>query len=128
MDKTTGVRSDHTVILTAIGSAKVYPDPLRRVSYLVVETRKRFKFLTNDFTFPALTIAQIYKSRWQVECSSVDQAAPAHQGLLRYQRERGEDANLDRGVGLRAGGNRFAGRQLNREGAGLWSSRNDRSS
>jgi hypothetical protein len=67
VDKATGVRSDHTVILTAINSAIVYPDPLRRVSYLDVETRKRFKFLTNNFTLPALTIAQIYKSRWQVE-------------------------------------------------------------
>jgi hypothetical protein len=67
VDKATGVRSDHTVILTAIGSARVYPDPLRRVSYLDVETRKRFKFLTNNFTLPALTIALIYKARWQVE-------------------------------------------------------------
>jgi hypothetical protein len=67
VDKTTGVRSDHTVILTAIGSAKAYPEALRRVSYLDVETRKRFKFLTNNFTLPALTIAQIYKCRWQVE-------------------------------------------------------------
>ena len=67
VDKTTGVRSDHTVILTAIDSAKAYPDPLRRVSYLDVETRKRFQFLTNNFTLPALTITQIYKSRWQVE-------------------------------------------------------------
>jgi hypothetical protein len=67
VDKTTGVRSDHTVIPTAIDSAKAYPDPLRRVSYLDVETRKRFKFLTNNFTLPALTIAQVYKCRWQVE-------------------------------------------------------------
>jgi Domain of unknown function (DUF4372)/Transposase DDE domain len=67
VDKTTGVRSDHTVILTAINSAEAYPDSLRRVSYLDVATRKRFKFLTNNFTLPALTIAQIYKSRWQVE-------------------------------------------------------------
>jgi hypothetical protein len=67
VDEATGVRSDHTVILTAIDSAKVYPDALRRVSYLDVETRKRFKFLTNNFTLPALTIALIYKSRWQVE-------------------------------------------------------------
>jgi IS4 transposase len=67
VDKTTGVRSDHAVILTAIDSAKVYPDPLRRVSYLDVETRKRFKFLTNNFALPALTIAKIYKCRWQVE-------------------------------------------------------------
>jgi hypothetical protein len=67
VDKTTGVRSDQTVILTAIDSAKAYPEPLRRIGYLDVPTRKRFKFLTNNFTLPALTIAQIHKSRWQVE-------------------------------------------------------------
>jgi IS4 transposase len=67
VDKATGVRSDHTVILTAINSVKAYPDQLRRVSYLDVKTRKRFKFLTNNFMLPAVTIAQIYKSRWQVE-------------------------------------------------------------
>ncbi len=67
VDKSTGVRSDHTVILTAIASAKAYPDPLRRVSYFDAETGKRLKFLTNNFRLPALTIAEIYKSRWQVE-------------------------------------------------------------
>ena len=67
VDKTTGVRSDHIVVLTAIDSAKAYPATLRRVSYLDVKTRKRFKFLTNNFALPALTIAQIYKCRWQVE-------------------------------------------------------------
>src|SRR3977135_1252920 len=65
VDKTTGVRSDHTVILTAIDSAKAYPDSLRRITYLDLETRRRFKFLTNNFTLPALTIALIYKARWQ---------------------------------------------------------------
>jgi transposase len=67
VDKSTGIRSDQTVILTAIESAKVYPDVLRRVSFYDVETDKRLKFLTNNFVLPALTIAQIYKSRWQVE-------------------------------------------------------------
>jgi len=67
VDNSTGVGSDHTVILTAIDSAKAYPEALRRVSYLDIETRKRFKFLTNNFTLPALTIAQIYKCRRQVE-------------------------------------------------------------
>ncbi len=41
VDKSTGVRSDHTVILTTIESAKAYPDPLRRVSYLDVENQRR---------------------------------------------------------------------------------------
>jgi len=67
VNQSSGVRSDHTVILTASNSAMAYPDALRRVSYLDVETRKRFKFLTNNFTLPALTITQIYKARWQVE-------------------------------------------------------------
>jgi hypothetical protein len=67
VDKSTGVRSDHTVILTAMQSAKVYPDALRRVSYFDAETNKRLKFLTNNFTLPALTIAQTYRCRWQVE-------------------------------------------------------------
>ena len=59
--------SDQTVILTSFESASVYPDALRRVSYFDVETNRRLKFLTNNFTLPALTIAQIYKCRWQVE-------------------------------------------------------------
>ena len=67
VDRSTGLRSDHTVILTPFNSAQAYPDPLRRVSYFDAETNKRLKFLTNNFTLPALTIAQIYKSRWQVE-------------------------------------------------------------
>jgi hypothetical protein len=67
VDKSTGVRSDQTVVLSSFASASVYPDPLRRVSYLDVESKKRFKFLTNNFMVPAQTIAQIYKCRWQVE-------------------------------------------------------------
>ena len=67
VDKSTGVRSDHTVILTTIGSATAYPDALRRVSYYDAETHHRLRFLTNNFTLPAVTIAQIYKCRWQVE-------------------------------------------------------------
>jgi hypothetical protein len=67
VDKNAGIRSDHTVVLTSFESASAYPDALRRVSYFDDATNKRLKFLTNNFTLPALTIAQIYKSRWQVE-------------------------------------------------------------
>ena len=67
VDKSTGVRSDQTVILSSFESASVYPDALRRVSYFDAETNKRLKFLTNNFALSALTIAQIYKCRWQVE-------------------------------------------------------------
>jgi transposase len=67
VDRSSGVRSDHTVILTASESAKVYPDALRRVTYFDLQNQKRLKFLTNNFFLPAITIAKIYKSRWMVE-------------------------------------------------------------
>lgn len=67
VDKTTGLRSDQTVILTVPASAKAYPAPFRRVRYLDPETEKRFAFVTNNMTLPALTIAQLYKARWRVE-------------------------------------------------------------
>src|SRR5271155_1917147 len=63
VDKTTGVRSDHTVILSSFESASSYPDAFRRVTYLDEETKKRFKFLTNNFALHAHVIAQIYTSR-----------------------------------------------------------------
>lgn len=53
--------------MTAPGSARVYPDALRRVTYCDPETGKRLVFLTNNFTLPPLAIAQIYKKRWDVE-------------------------------------------------------------
>ena len=67
VDKTTGLRSDQTIVLHAPKASKDYPDALRRISYFDAETEKRFVFLTNNFVLPALTIAQLYKCRWQVE-------------------------------------------------------------
>jgi IS4 transposase len=67
VDKSAEVSSDHTVILTSTKSAGVYPEVLRRVTYTDPDTNKRFRFLTNNLVLPALTIARIYKSRWQVE-------------------------------------------------------------
>ena len=67
VDKTTGLRSDQKVMLAGVKSAGLYPAPLRRVVYIDTERRKRLVFLTNNFTLPALTIAGLYKSRWQVE-------------------------------------------------------------
>jgi hypothetical protein len=66
-DQSSGVRSDPAVILTAMKSALAYPDPLRRISCFDAETNKRLQFLANHFSLPALTAAQICKSRWQVE-------------------------------------------------------------
>jgi hypothetical protein len=67
VDKSTGLRSDQTVILTTLASATAYPEALRRICYFDAETKKRLKFLTNNFALPALTIADLYKQRWQVE-------------------------------------------------------------
>jgi hypothetical protein len=67
VDKTTGIRCDQTIVLTGPKTATLYPLPLRRIRYTDPDTGKRLVFLTNDFTLPALTIAQLYKARWQVE-------------------------------------------------------------
>jgi hypothetical protein len=67
VDKTTGIQCDQTIVLTGPKTATLYPLPLRRIRYTDPDTGKRLVFLTNDFTLPALTIAQLYKARWQVE-------------------------------------------------------------
>jgi hypothetical protein len=66
-DRSTGLRSDQTIILVGPLTSQLYPDPLRRVHYRDLDTGKRFIFLTNNFDLPALTVAQLYKCRWQVE-------------------------------------------------------------
>jgi len=67
VDKSTGLRSDQTILLTGPKSQNLYPDPLRRVSYFSEEINKYFVFLTNNFNVSALTIAQLYHKRWQIE-------------------------------------------------------------
>ena len=67
VDKTTGLRADQTIVLTRQKSRQAYPEPLRRVSYVDAESGQRLVFLTNHFGIPALTVAAIYKQRWQVE-------------------------------------------------------------
>ena len=67
VDRSTGLRSDQTIVLKGPKTSEEYPVPLRRISYFDADTNKRFVFLTNNFVLPALTIAQLYKCRWQVE-------------------------------------------------------------
>ena len=67
VDKTTGLRSDQTIVLAGPKSSRLYPEPLRRVAFYDTENKRRLVFLTNNFALPALTIARLYKSRWQVE-------------------------------------------------------------
>ncbi|HOW88608.1 MAG TPA: IS4 family transposase [Candidatus Omnitrophota bacterium] len=67
VDKSTGVLSDQIIMLTTFYSAEAFPEKLRRIRYYDAETDKRLCFLSNNFLLPALTIAQLYKCRWQVE-------------------------------------------------------------
>jgi len=67
VDKTTGLRSDQTIMLVGPKTSRLYPDPLRRIAFYDAENDRRFVFLTNNFTLPALTIARLYKCRRQVE-------------------------------------------------------------
>ena len=67
VDTATGLRSDQTIVLCGPKTTTLYPVPLRRITYVDPETQQRFVFLTNNFTLPALQIAQLYKCRWQVE-------------------------------------------------------------
>lgn len=67
VDKSTGLRSDQTIALRGVKTSKLYPDTLRRIAYYDAEHDRRLLFLTNNFELPALTIAQLYRCRWQVE-------------------------------------------------------------
>jgi hypothetical protein len=66
-DRASGLWFDQTVKLTYAPSAAQYPEKLRRVRFKDPETGKAYTFLTNDFSLPGLAVANLYKSRWQVE-------------------------------------------------------------
>jgi hypothetical protein len=67
IQRASGLRSDQIISLQAFYAAKDYPDKLRRVRFYDVEHRRGLVFLTNHFGLPALTVAQLYQQRWQVE-------------------------------------------------------------
>ena len=67
VDRSTGVRCDQIIRLTGIRTAQRYPDTLRRIVYFDAEKESRLTFLTNNFSLLPLTIAQLYRARWQVE-------------------------------------------------------------
>ena len=66
-DRATGVRSDQTIVLTGPLTSTLYPIALRRVHYYSAETDQRLVLLTNNFSIPALTVAALYRYRWQIE-------------------------------------------------------------
>lgn len=67
VDKSTGLRSDQTIVLTGPKSHTLYPSPLRRVTYYSHDIDKYFVFLTNNFNVSPLIIAELYHKRWQIE-------------------------------------------------------------
>ena len=67
VDKETGLICDQTMVMQNFYSARDYPSQIRRVRFYDEETKKDLEFLTNNFDLPALTIARLYKQRWQVE-------------------------------------------------------------
>jgi len=67
VDKSVGVRADQIISLVTSRSRRAYPDKLRRVSFYDVDPQRKPVFLTNNFTLSARTIADLYKSRWQIE-------------------------------------------------------------
>ena len=84
VDRASGILCDQRVMLNGFFSAENYPDHLRRIRFNDPETGKALVFLTNNTTLPAVSIAALYKSRWQARVVlQKDQAAPAHQGVLR---------------------------------------------
>lgn len=67
VDRSTGLICDQTIMLTGFYQSKDYPEKLRRVKYYDAKTDLTFVFLTNNFNLPALIVADLYRSRWQVE-------------------------------------------------------------
>jgi len=62
-----GLRADQTIVLRGPLSRRLYPSPLRRVSFTEETSGRHLVFLSNNFTLAASTITKLYKSRWQVE-------------------------------------------------------------
>lgn len=67
VDRTTGLRCDQTVVFHDRRTHAKYPQPLRRIAFIDPTTGRRFRFVTNDFHLPALTVTELYRRRWQVE-------------------------------------------------------------
>ncbi|MHB9028617.1 MAG: IS4 family transposase [Candidatus Latescibacterota bacterium] len=67
VDKSTGLRSDQTIVLKGFYARKEYPEKLPRIRFYDAENDRYLVFVTNNFTLPALTIAQLFKCRWQIE-------------------------------------------------------------
>ena len=98
-----GVTSDQTIVFTSARGRKRCPHRLRRIGYRDPGTGRHYVFPTTNFALSAKTVADIYKSRWQVELFfQVDQAEPEDQELRGHVPQRGDDPDPDRRVRLPA--------------------------
>jgi hypothetical protein len=66
-DETTGVRCDQIVVDGHPSWARKYPGQMRRIKYYDAVSKRYYVFMTNNFTLPAATIAELYRQRWQIE-------------------------------------------------------------
>jgi len=67
VDKTTGLRSDQTIVLKGFYAKKDYSEKLRRIRFYDAAHQKYLVFLTNNFSLPAITITELFRCRWQIE-------------------------------------------------------------
>lgn len=67
VDKSLGLICDQSIALTGFYPSRDYPEKIRRIKYFDSENNRRLVFLTNNFHLPAITIANLYKQRWQIE-------------------------------------------------------------
>ena len=103
VSQASGVKCDQTIVLTGVKAKDDYPQPLRRIKYHDSKTDKTFNFLTNNFTIPAQTVADLYRYRWQVELffKWIKQHLRI-KAFFRNLRECSEESDLDCHLGLRA--------------------------
>jgi Domain of unknown function (DUF4372)/Transposase DDE domain len=105
VERSAGLRSDQTILLTGVRTAQCYPDPLRRIHYFDAERDSRLTFLTNNFSPSRFDYHPVVPGTLESGIVfSLDQTAPAHQGFLRHLGERGEDPSVGGLIGLRARG------------------------
>ena len=67
VDRSTGLRSDQTIVLNNFYAHQAFPQPLRRIRIKDLQTGRSLVVLTNNFALPALTVTALYRSRWQIE-------------------------------------------------------------
>jgi IS4 transposase len=67
VDKTLGLICDQSILLKGFYSSQYYPEKLRRIKFFDSQNNRRLVFLTNNFRLPAITIANLFKQRWQIE-------------------------------------------------------------